>query len=74
MVMKNRESRLNTSAIVVSSLLLYVCWSSLNSFSFVTVGFQSEVGGRWLCQPDETKKTGPDINPYRAGIPCFIIA
>ena len=37
MVIKNRESKLNTSASVVSSRLLYVCWSSLTSFSLVTV-------------------------------------
>ena len=65
MVMKNRESRLKTSAIVVSSLLLYVCLSSLTSFSLVTVRSQSEVG---FVSPTHQ---GQAINPKQSGHTLF---
>ena len=64
--MKNRESKLNMSAIVVSSLLLCVCWSSLTSFSFVTVRFQPEVESEWICQPKQSKETGTSAGPQQS--------
>ena len=54
------------SAIVVSSLLLYVCWSSLTSFSLVTVRFQSEVGGKRVGQPDKSKQTELGVGRQQA--------
>lgn len=63
--MKNKESRLKTSAIVVSSLLLYVCLSSLTSFSFVTARSQSEVS---FVGP---MNQGQVINPKQSGHTLF---
>ena len=46
MVRKNKESRLKTSASVVSNRLLYVVLSSRTSLSFVTEMNVGPVGGR----------------------------
>ena len=56
MVMKNRESKLKTSAIVVSSLLLYVVSSFLTSFNLVTVGFQPGVKVNGSVSPMNPKR------------------